>query len=642
MEKAKIKIVQIKNGYDVELEFENGRRMKVPYDFDIPKDYDGAEAMVERKNGQIIRIVIGENEYKKAEIQQESLKISKTKEGSSMSYSNNPQSKARAPYNFIPLNEKVVDAEPVPDFNRYYNKDKGKGRYSGYIDLELETVTPLYIRRESGSSEFFSIDGKVKIPGSSMRGMIRTIVEIASFSKFKFFNDSRLYYRALADRSSLRSYYNQKIKDKKAGYLIFKDNKYFIHPAAGYDRFEDVSMEFKHEYDSKTKTWKVWSGNVAGKKRKNWKILEPSNDKEIELTEQDVEDYKNDENRRKQEGFDIFEMAKKDNEKYPNGVPVFYTLYIDSKNQGRVALGHTGFFRLPYEHIISDHIPENLKNDIITDIPEAIFGVESKFAGRVFFDDLDLMEGQNNVFLSETSPKILSSPKPTTFQHYLKQDESGVLKHWDNVDATIRGYKLYWHRNTPDIANEPYSWNEGKIINDKQHAVIKPIGRNVKFSGRVRFENLSGVELGALLFAIELPDKCYHKLGMAKPLGLGSVKIYNVSLYIIKRNDRYSSLFSKSEDSWNLATEKSGGIQEFKGTFGKYVLERIGNEASGATSLWDTKRMKLLKNMLSWENAENIEWLEKTRYMQIEPKNEFRERSILAEPDKFCDKEKLD
>ena len=52
--------------------------------------------------------------------------------------------------------------------------------------------------------------------------------------------------------------------------------------------------------------------------------------------------------------------------------------------------------------------------------------------------------------------------------------------------------------------------------------------------------------------------------------------------------------------------------------------------------------MKLLKHMLSWENSENPEWLKQTRYLQMKPDNEFRDRSILAEPDKFCDKEKSD
>jgi len=52
--------------------------------------------------------------------------------------------------------------------------------------------------------------------------------------------------------------------------------------------------------------------------------------------------------------------------------------------------------------------------------------------------------------------------------------------------------------------------------------------------------------------------------------------------------------------------------------------------------------MKLLKHILNWENSENPEWLKKTSYMQIKPENEFRKRSILADPDKFCHKEKSD
>ena len=43
--------------------------------------------------------------------------------------------------------------------------------------------------------------------------------------------------------------------------------------------------------------------------------------------------------------------------------------------------------------------------------------------------------------------------------------------------------------------------------------------------------------------------------------------------------------------------------------------------------------------MFSWENPK---CLKKTRYMQIKSESEFRDRSILAEADKFCDKEKSD
>ena len=280
MEKAKFKIIKTKNSYDIELEFENKKKMKVPQYFKIPQDCDGTEGMVERKKGQITKIIIGENEYKKAENQNNISNIGKTKKKASRACSSNPHLKGRAPYNFVPLNEEIVGAESVLElnFNRYH-----KDRFSGYIDFELETVTPLYIRRESESSEFFSIDGKVKIPGSSMRGMIRTIIEIISFSKFKFFNDDRLYYRVLADKSSLQKHYNQKIENKKAGYLIFKENKYFVRPAVGFDRFKNVSKEFEHEYDDKAKEWKVWTGKVGSRKKKNCEILEPESTTDTEI-----------------------------------------------------------------------------------------------------------------------------------------------------------------------------------------------------------------------------------------------------------------------------------------------------------------------------------------------------------------------
>ena len=47
--------------------------------------------------------------------------------------------------------------------------------------------------------------------------------------------------------------------------------------------------------------------------------------------------------------------------------------------------------------------------------------------------------------------KILSNPKPTTFQHYLEQKSNAPnqLNHWNCKEAKIRGYKLYWHRETP-------------------------------------------------------------------------------------------------------------------------------------------------------------------------------------------------
>ena len=95
---------------------------------------------------------------------------------------------AIAPYHFIPLNETVVEAPRPPDFDRYYQE-----RFTGYIELFIHTETPLYIRdslteeemrqadkmkkenKKFINSDFFSPAGRIRIPGSSLRGMIRTL-----------------------------------------------------------------------------------------------------------------------------------------------------------------------------------------------------------------------------------------------------------------------------------------------------------------------------------------------------------------------------------------------------------------------------------------------------------------------------------
>ncbi|WP_252864411.1 TIGR03986 family CRISPR-associated RAMP protein [Caldicellulosiruptor bescii] len=355
------------------------------------------------------------------------------------------------------------------------------------------------------------------------------------------------------------------------------------------------------------------------------------------IPEKKIEEYRNDEKR--DPSFDILKILNECGE-----VPVFF---ITDQANNVIAFGHTGFFRLSYDYTIGEHIPKNLQSDDVIDFAEAIFGKAGQtnsFASRVFFEDAELIEtpeNLENIFLTETSPKILSAPKPTAFQHYLEQPE-GVqtskdkLHHWNTKEAKIRGYKLYWHRNTPDEPYHEHSWSEGKIIKDsEQHTVIKPIGRGVKFKSRIRFENLSKEELGCLLFVLDLPDGYYHKIGMGKPLGLGTIKI-KPTLFLIDKKIRYSSLFH--EDEWELGIERKETLQDYKSDFEKYIMRNIPDEEKdNANSLWETKRLKELKILLCWEHNNCVGWLEKTRYMTIGDRakkieNEFRKRTVLPKP----------
>jgi hypothetical protein len=237
--------------------------------------------------------------------------------------------------------------------------------------------------------------------------MVRTLVEIVSFGKFIFVDSKRrLYYRDVAGRSdsTLKYIYSYKIrKDKiKAGYLIYDKGTYKIIPAE-YDRFRDQdasnpSKQFTIEIHNND--YRVRSGYIKGKK-KNWIVKHVNSSvNKIELDKADIENYKSDVNRNIPEYYDILKMAKDKklmlpNNKIvelPNGVPVFYVEYTDKEGKKRIAFGHTGFFRLPYELTIGDHIPEELRSEDKTDFAEAIFGKESKWASRVFFEDAFLEE----------------------------------------------------------------------------------------------------------------------------------------------------------------------------------------------------------------------------------------------------------
>jgi hypothetical protein len=78
--------------------------------------------------------------------------------------------------------------------------------------------------------------------------------------------------------------------------------------------------------------------------------------------------------------------------------------------------------------------------------------------------------------------------------------------------------------------------------------------------------NLSDVELGALLWLLSLPENHYHRLGGAKPLGFGSIKLtINWDKTDLRKGENwrefYSSLISISNSSLKDAETT---IQSFK------------------------------------------------------------------------------
>jgi CRISPR-associated protein (TIGR03986 family) len=628
---------------------------------------------------------------------------------------------AHAPYNFVPLPEKAVtlDGDKIPGHDEFNG-------ITGFIDCLLTTRSPLYTRsamdpeffKQWGDKSFhelredqkkklaqcFSLDNAEVpvIPGSSLRGMLRTIVEIISFSKVQPVTNRPFAFRAVGDRSSLgeeyRSRFLHKVSSKRfefkmhAGFIYKHGKSWKIIPAeplngAAFARVEqsDIPKDLPKWHNARNafqayvalapldyyphangkvelsyvKATKVCRGGGYGLKpaiivktdkikRKHQEFVfgypldYPNTDpnKSIQI-KQDLLDAYRDQLTESQQRFLGNDGVLQDWQ------PVFYLI----ENDNLAFFGHAMMFRLPYFHSPADFIPQFLHNEEQTDLSEALFGYAGKAqseghhnacAGRVFFGDARFESAKDGIWLSENpiTPKVLASPKPTTFQHYLVQDKSRQhdpdvkrqLAHYatPTQETAIRGHKSYWHRGNIGL-DEIQEIPEKIAKAPKQYTRIKPVKAGVSFCFRIHFENLRNYELGALLWALALPgenDKDYcHSIGMGKPLGLGAIKIIP-KLHLINRIGRYVQLFEGTD--WQRCEREEHDILQYICAFEEFILQEIdSNERGQAKSLKEVQRIKMLLKMLEWPGPDRS----LTEYMTIEPSNEYKERPVLPNPD---------
>jgi RAMP superfamily len=304
-------------------------------------------------------------------------------------------------------------------------------------------------------------------------------------------------------------------------------------------------------------------------------------------------------------------------------------------------------FRLPYTNTTEDFIPENLRCSNTLDFAEAIFGKvdensKKAIASRVFFSDAvwNPTNTTESPFLSGANdgrrvPKILSSPKPTSFQLYLAQptpNHSNDLKSYNDIDkTTIRGSKRYWHKPTI-VGDDVFERNQEENISNvsSQHTIIKPVKPNEKFgNAKVYFENLTSIELGALLTSLDLEETMRHQIGMAKPYGLGSIEI-KPTLVLQDRESRYQSLFDEN-NAWSNPPKSTS--EDFKLLFKEKILTHyndIVSQTSKVTDFWQIPRLQSLATMLEWTNANHFD---QKKYMDFQnEKQKFTQRHVLPFP----------
>lgn len=543
-----------------------------------------------------------------------------------------PDLEVTSPYNFVKLNRAVLQpplAEKMPQNSDFKDKEcqellraeykqymlQGK-KYSGYFEVELENLTPLYI---AGKDGFFSDGKNLLIPGSSLRGCLKNIFKIITNGCMRIGNNEdlterRFYYRDFS-KHNLSVRYRENMQGVRAGFLVKYAGKYYICPA----EYEAESLH-RDDHSGYSVKWldngvEIHTGFMF-RKKKYYVLTNPDWHTRLALSDECIKLYKGDVDRAAEgdNGGNLLEScyarscSKNPNigilegsESYSYVMPCFYV--ADAKGVKHFGSGLN--YRIPFAKTIGDHIPKYLKADTV-DFADAVFGMKELWGSRVFFEDLYLEEENDNLLCPKAKMKPLLGPKAKSFQNYLEYDKKGKSMHWDE-NSLLRGYKLYWHKKSNWEDNTNYK-QSNKKENKNISQAIQPLKENKRFYGKIRFENLDNVELGALakLFVIgEGKDSCY-KLGMGKPLGMGSVKI-KAKLYL--RNDEYYRSFTASGMN-------QGDYNRFAKDFDDY----LGKELPKDELTLYKARMDELSIIMDYSLQRKANWEEMTQYIDATDK----------------------
>ena len=488
-----------------------------------------------------------------------------------------------------------------------------------------------------------------------------------SQKKGEDFNDEHIYFRCLmaprnspAWMSDLNALYNNRmtsnrrgtdgklrpIKNARPGFLIrMKNNKFFIAPSIySTDRKDDkiLILEYERKFNvripERNCSCVKWDGGTAyiitGSQRRD-KLYDKStydklNDDQkkragkqfIRFTKIDYVDwnrahwvalpddvqtsYEHDRNRH---GVNLFtdkgilerrEIERLTGKNLPDIESLIPCHYLEEDKQV-TAFGHGQCFRIPYKNRIGDAV--KISSNGAIDFADLLFGKEKFWASRVYFEDATPEVSKT---LPQATTHPLMQPNPTSYQLYLKQGGE-KLKHWDSVGAQIRGYKFYWHKTEPDwyATQAEIDLDRGKTPDKRLTKEMTPLDKGSKFTSKIRFKNLSAIELGALMMIFDLngaKDAAY-KIGQGKPFGFGSVKI--TPKLFIESETAYIELFGA--DGWeNPYREEQPDA--YLAAFKKYLAEK------NMSNTWKII-MDELNAILDWSQTRRPNWDLKVKSM---------------------------
>jgi CRISPR/Cas system CSM-associated protein Csm3 (group 7 of RAMP superfamily) len=488
------------------------------------------------------------------------------------------------PYSFVPLPQSIeiaYKAEGDLPPHDVYRADLNTGR----IEVEFRCESPLFV----GSGESVpqgkplkfatNLSQKKIVPGSTLRGLIRTNFEVLSSSYPKFVQDRHYAHRGSYTgagfyQTALKTFTDEARTKKNprlgAGWIAKNDK----------GNYEITETSYKHE---------CWDGHSARCHGSNWPedapsvccdtgvivtegigreprpkhkftVVKPKGDcKKWIVPANVIKDFLQDlEERQKgqpaiKNNLKFYSLPEEKGKKRP----IFF--YLNEALTEIVSIGVVRRFRMSYKNSVRELGLNQLLSNISStgnisdfsgiDYANAVFGflgnadggdlrewgfpnAKESYKSRVSFEDA-IIRPQGDANNAREFSGVLAGPKGTWVGDYLEQGEHGKMKTYNDDDAQIRGNKMYWSRGRIT----------GNAGNGNQNMGVKfvPVNAGSTFTAVIHFMNLSDTELSLLLNSIKMSsdlvgdenkDKQVHNIGMGKPLGYGVISVSKMNVVV--------------------------------------------------------------------------------------------------------------
>ncbi len=528
-----------------------------------------------------------------------------------------------APYNFVPLNKKVF----YPPWGPFVTHDVPfKDGLSGKIELEITAKSPIFIRKpydegNEGDTFYEDKDGKriskefchIKIkdndgvdrkkyfiPGSSIKGEVTNIIENLTFSELKYFNNKHFSVRDMTNHRTLvgianscgfliKENDNYKVKSiasiltvsheeiiKKFNFIINSDLKTSTSQAK-YDLINNLDLKYRiveaemivrgrripksigaFDDSSDTVGKLVFTNSIEGKKNE---FIFAETEIELNISNKVVHDL-----------IQVYTGtgSKTDYkfllDKLENNEPI--PIFINKKRNDIISIGFTQLFKLNYKHDVKHFVNQTLisnKRDFTSLLYGDIDDTNDNLKGRIHFGHAF---ANNPIPLNKTFTITLGQPNPTFYPYYIKQtiDDDFLVTDYKtfNDNGQIAGRKRYPVIMKEDDYFDSYLFKEKQTDSNTQ---FNPLNKGSKFISNIIFHNILPQELGCLLSALTFHNntELKHKIGLAKPYGMGIVKFDITSLYIedkdnIKNINNYLTCFENEINKFTISNYNKNWI----------------------------------------------------------------------------------